>query len=189
MAKALNPLSLGYGQLDEHLQSVERTGEDLQAPRSYPKVTASRIFHLLTTSFQARDKVKYFKNIIQRDTYGQEVSLLVGRRQRNNFEPSEGDNENKTDGIKQTRLRQIEPNSIFEQFILSAAHQAGFNNLSKAKISIFSLNVYILGLEEKLRKLQMSCSCCNLIRAQRHRQDDLLQNDMLGPSSQLFRVK
>lgn len=189
MAKALNPLSLGYGQLDEHLQSVERAGEDLQAPRSYPKVTASRIFHLLTTSFQARDKVKYFKNIIQRDTYGQEVSLLVGRRQRNNFEPSEGDNENKTDGIKQTRLRQIEPNSIFEQFILSAAHQAGFNNLSKAKISIFSLNVYILGLEEKLRKLQMSCSCCNLIRAQRHRQDDLLQNDMLGPSSQLFRVK
>ena len=35
----------------------------------------------------------------------------------------------------------------------------------------------------------MTCSQCNLMRGQRHRLDDLVQNDFLGPSSQLFRVK
>ena len=189
ITRAMDPLNLDWGLLDAHLQATEAPREDLQRAQGSPKVNTSRIFHLMTTSFQSKDRVKYFTNLTQCDAYGQEVSLLIGRRQRNNFEQNDENSEQGKDEIQLTRLRPIQPDSVLERFILSAAHQASFNNLSKAKISVFALNVYIVGLEEKLRKIQMSCSSCNLIRGQRHRLDDLVQNSKLGPSSQLYRVK
>ena len=190
IAKAIDPLTLHWGQLDEHFQPPAAAGGDLpedlehQGARHPQKVDASRIFHLMTTSFQSKDRVRYFSNLTHCDIYGQEVSLLIGRRQRDNFEQG-----NEGSEIQQTRLRLIEPCSILEELILFAAHQASFSNLSKAKVSIFALNVYVVNLDEKLRKLQLTCSCCCLVRAQRLRWDDLVQNSQLGPSSQLFRVK
>ena len=189
--RAMDPLNLGYGEVDEHLRVEEGGKGDPPISGSSPEGTEGRIFHLLANCFQARGNVKYFKNIIQKDRYDQDASLLIGRRQRNIFEQDEDREDYPGPGknmIQQTRLRQIESGSIFERFILLATHQANFNNLSKARVSIFSLNVHILGLEEKLRKLQMTCNSCNLIRAQRSRLDDLLQNDRMGPSSQLYRV-
>mgnify|MGYP003322565717 FL=1 len=183
ITKAVDPLNLDFGDLDDHLPVEERLPGDLQVSEDSLQVTESRIFHHMTNSFQARGKVKYFKNVIKEDKYGNEVSLLIGRRQRDLFDQHE-DNV-----IEQTRLRHLEANSTLERFVLWAAHRASFNNLSKAKVSVLSLNIYIVNLEEKLRKLQMTCSQCNLMRGQRHRLDDLIQNDYLGPSSQLFRVK
>ena len=187
LAKAVDPLSLTWGDVDQHLHIDRLPGEgqvgggeeDIQ--RQAQEVSAGRIFHLMTSIFKGNDQVKHFSSKNMKDKYGKEISVLIGRRQRNNFGTDKH--------VKELRLRPIESNSMFEKLLLFSAHQASFNNLSKAKVSIYSLNVYISKLEEKLRDLQRHCSSCNLTRGRRNRLDDLVKNSLLGPSSQLYRVQ
>ena len=177
-----------FGDLDNHILTDEpsdpqdrlKGGARQRKLDEMDEELQSQVFHCLTHLFSSEEPVKNYKNTKTKDKYGNNICLLIGRKQRNIFVEDQP--------IQAVRLRPIQPDCSFEKLLLTAAHTSHPNNLQRASISLWLQNIHILKQTEKLRAMQGVCPACCLLRGAIGRADDKIKHIEPGPTSQLYRA-
>ena len=164
---------------EREVELVQKKEVELVREREVDDQDCRKAFHHLTSLYQSNLTMRGFEKRIYKNIGGGETVVWEGRRHRNYDEQK----------LRRSRLRSIKGGSQLESTLLKAAHDATRGqNLPKAELSVYNLQVHIVDLKKKLQKLQHSCCSCRRRRALSSKETDKVKKRELGPSDYMNRA-